>query len=175
MIGWRIAALGLIVVSVAACGQSMTDQPRYDTYEPASAFEDGTSARLPPEHTVSQSALAYAEAETTPPKADAALVERGHERFDIFCSPCHGLAGYGDGMIVQRGFPTPPSFHSDRLRKAPASHFYDVMTKGYGVMYSYASRISPSDRWAIVAYIRALQLSQNASAEMAEKAGVKLP
>jgi mono/diheme cytochrome c family protein len=175
MIAWRIAAFGLVAFTVTACGQSMTDQPRYDTYEPAPAFEDGTSARLPPEHTVSQSTLAYAEAAADPPDVTEKLIERGHERFDIFCSPCHGLAGYGDGMIVQRGFPAPPSFHSDRLRKAPASHFFDVITKGYGVMYSYASRVPPRDRWAIVAYIRALQLSQHASAEVAEKAGVKLP
>lgn len=175
MIVRRIALLAVFAVTLAACGQSMTDQPRYDTYEKASTFADGTSAQLPPEHTVSQSALAYADAAATPPKVTEALVERGHQRFDIYCSPCHGLAGYGDGMIVQRGFPAPPSFHSDRLRKAPASHFFDVMTKGYGIMYSYASRVEPRDRWAIVAYIRALQLSQNASPDMAEKAGVKLP
>ena len=89
-------------------------------------------------------------------------LERGRERFDIYCSPCHSIAGDGDGMIVRRGFPSPPSYHTDRLRKAPDAHFYSVITNGYGMMYSYADRVAPNDRWAIVAYIRALQLSQNA-------------
>ncbi|HLV81420.1 MAG TPA: cytochrome c, partial [Chthonomonadaceae bacterium] len=85
------------------------------------------------------------------------------QRFDIYCSPCHGQAGYVDGMIVQRGFPAPPSYHSDRLRKAPIGHFFDVMTNGYGIMYSYADRVTVPDRWAIAAYIRALQRSQDAT------------
>ena len=89
-------------------------------------------------------------------------LERGRERFDIFCSPCHSKAGDGDGMVVRRGFPNPPSYHTDRLRKAPDAHFYSVITDGYGAMYSYADRVDVQDRWAIVAYIRALQLSQNA-------------
>ena len=91
-----------------------------------------------------------------------ALLERGQQRFDIYCAPCHGLSGHGDGMIVRRGFPAPPSYHTDRLRNAPDSHFYQVISHGYGVMYPYADRIDPHDRWAIVAYIRALQLSQHA-------------
>jgi len=165
----------MLPVFLAGCGQSMSDQPRYDTYSKASSFENDSSAQLPPEGTVPQSAAAYAEAAKNPPEVSMALVERGHQRFDIFCAPCHGLDGYGDGMIVQRGFPKPPSFHSARLRDAPASHFFDVMTKGYGVMYSYAARVPPADRWAIVVYIRALQLSQDASPEMAKAAGVKLP
>ncbi|MBS0208348.1 MAG: cytochrome c [Planctomycetes bacterium] len=91
-----------------------------------------------------------------------ALLERGHERFDIYCSVCHGGAGAGDGMIVRRGFRKPPSFHIDRLRNAPAGHYFDIVTSGVGAMPSYASRIGAADRWAIVAYVRALQLSQNA-------------
>jgi len=91
-----------------------------------------------------------------------ALLTRGRERFDIYCSVCHGRAGDGDGMIVRRGFRSPPSYHTERLRQAPAGHFYDVVTSGFGAMPSYASRIDVADRWAIVAYIRALQLSQNA-------------
>jgi Cytochrome c. len=87
---------------------------------------------------------------------------RGRERFDIYCSPCHSVAGDGDGMVVRRGFPAPPSYHTDRLRDAPDAHFYSVITNGYGMMYSYADRVAPDDRWAIVAYIRALQLSQHA-------------
>lgn len=90
------------------------------------------------------------------------LLARGRERFDIYCAPCHGRSGAGDGMIVRRGFPAPPSYHSERLRHAPDNHFYQVISDGYGVMYPYADRILPQDRWAIVAYIRALQLSQHA-------------
>jgi mono/diheme cytochrome c family protein len=91
-----------------------------------------------------------------------ALLARGRERFDIYCAPCHSRAGDGDGMIARRGFPHPPSYHTARLRNAPDSHFYQVITNGYGIMYPYADRITPHDRWAIVAYIRALQLSQHA-------------
>lgn len=90
------------------------------------------------------------------------LLQRGRERFDIYCAPCHGRSGDGQGMVVQRGFPAPPSFHTDKLREAPDSHFYQVITHGYGVMYPYADRVAPADRWAIVAYVRALQLSQHA-------------
>ena len=89
------------------------------------------------------------------------LLERGRERFEIYCSVCHGRTGEGNGMIVQRGFPVPPSYHIDRLREAPIGHFFDVMTQGYGIMYSYVERVKPEDRWAIAAYIRALQLSRN--------------
>ena len=91
------------------------------------------------------------------------LLARGRERYGIFCAPCHGLAGDGDGVIVAHGFPAPPSYHIDRLAAAPAQHFYDVMTDGYGVMFSYADRLDPHDRWAIAAYIRALQLSRRAT------------
>jgi cytochrome c553 len=89
------------------------------------------------------------------------ILERGRERFDIYCSPCHGRTGDGNGMVVQRGFPVPPSYHIDRLRTAPVGHFVDVITSGYGVMYSYAQRVVPADRWAIAAYIRALQQSRD--------------
>ena len=95
-----------------------------------------------------------------PPVVTAALIERGHERYDIFCTPCHGYAGNADGMIVRRGFPKPPLFTSEKLMKAKARHFYDVISNGKGAMYSYADRVPPADRWAIAAYIRALQLSQ---------------
>lgn len=90
------------------------------------------------------------------------VLARGQKQFNVYCAPCHGLTGSGDGMIVARGFPAPPSFHQDRLREAPVGHYFDAMTNGFGRMYSYASRVTPSDRWAIVAYIRALQLSQDA-------------
>ena len=101
----------------------------------------------------------------TPPPLSLALLQRGQERFRIYCTPCHSELGDGNGMVVQRGFPHPPSYHIDRLRQAPTSHFYDVMTHGYGAMYSFAGRVAPEDRWAIAAYIRALQLSQHAPAD----------
>jgi mono/diheme cytochrome c family protein len=91
-----------------------------------------------------------------------ALLERGQQRYEIHCVPCHSPVGDGDGMIARRGFPHPPSYHIDRLRRAPDRHFYDVISNGYGVMYAYGDRVSPQDRWAIVAYIRALQRSQGA-------------
>jgi mono/diheme cytochrome c family protein len=99
---------------------------------------------------------------TNPLPIDRQTLDRGRERFDIYCSPCHSIAGDGDGMVARRGFPHPPSYHTPRLRNAPDAHFYNVITQGYGMMYSYADRVAPNDRWAIVAYIRALQLSQNA-------------
>src|SRR5262249_40367540 len=98
-------------------------------------------------------------------KVDQKLLARGQERYNIYCSPCHSRLGDGRGMIVQRGFPSPPSFHDQRLRDAPAGHFFNVISRGYGAMYSYASRIPVDDRWAIVAYVRALQLSQHAAIE----------
>jgi mono/diheme cytochrome c family protein len=152
----------------------MEEQPRYDTYSKADIFPNGSSAQQPPDGTVRQSALAYQAALTNPPKVDQALLQRGKQQFEIFCAPCHGFDGDGDGMVVRRGFPAPPSYHSAALMKAPASHFIDVITNGYGVMYSYADRVAPADRWAIVAYIRALQLSKHASLADAQAAGVRL-
>src|SRR5678809_1220846 len=99
---------------------------------------------------------------------------RGQERFDIFCSPCHGRTGQGDGMVVRRGYRRPPSYHQDRLREAPVGHFFDVITNGFGAMPDYASQIAAADRWAIVAYIRALQLSEDASSADVP-AGQKVP
>jgi mono/diheme cytochrome c family protein len=103
-----------------------------------------------------------------------ALLARGSERFGIFCAPCHGVAGDGDGVIVAHGFPAPPSYHIDRLLAAPAQHFFDVMTSGYGVMFSYADRVDVQDRWAIAAYIRALQLSRRATVAQAPDATEKI-
>jgi cytochrome c len=98
-----------------------------------------------------------------PPPVTLALIERGQDRFRIYCTPCHSELGDGHGMVVQRGFPAPPSYHIDRLRGVPVQHFFDVITNGYGAMYSFAYRVQPGDRWAIAAYIRSLQRSQNAT------------
>jgi mono/diheme cytochrome c family protein len=146
----------------AGCDHSMTQQNRYGTYTAAALFRDGTEAQPFPTGTVAQGDLDRANQTAKPPPADPQLLARGRERYDIYCSPCHGLSGKGDGMIVHRGFPAPPSYHSARLRAAPAQHFFDVISNGYGVMYSYAAQVEPRDRWAIIAYIRALQESRNA-------------
>ena len=153
-----------------ACNDvSMTRQNRYGTYTPAALFPDGTEAQALPAGVVAQGDLARTEQAANPPKVDAQLLARGRQRYDIYCSPCHGLSGDGDGMIVRRGFPAPPSYHSARLRAAPSQHFFDVISNGYGVMYPYGARVEPRDRWAIVAYVRALQQSRNAKlAEMPE-------
>jgi mono/diheme cytochrome c family protein len=153
----------------------MAKQPKYHrALEESDFFEDGRASRPVVEGTVARGQLrvdrAFYEARSgealiddVPMKVDRAVLERGRERFNIYCSPCHSRLGDGQGMIVQRGFSPPPSLHEQRLRDAPAGHFFHVITHGYGAMYSYASRVPPEDRWAIVAYIRALQLSQHAS------------
>lgn len=156
-----LAALAL-TLPAAACDQSMENQAKYEVWEPAALFRDGMVMQHPVPGTIARGELAYRAAVTERPELTLALVQRGRERFDVFCSPCHSLTGDGNGMIVQRGFPHPPSFHTERLRAAPTDHFIDVITHGYGVMYSYADRVPPPDRWAIAAYIRALQLSQHA-------------
>lgn len=153
-----LAGLGLI----GGCDDlSMREQKRYQTYAPAGFWPDGAAARTPPDGTVAQGDLERDERTRRPAALTAALMARGHERYDIFCSPCHGLTGAGDGEIVARGFPAPPSYHTDRLRAAPAEYLFGVITNGYGVMYSYASRVEPEDRWAIVAYLRALQQAEH--------------
>jgi len=158
----RAGVAVLLMLPLAACGLSMTQQRKFKTYAPSHLWADGTSARPLPDGVVAQGAVARNHEETDPPPITQALLERGRERFDIYCAPCHGFAGDGDGIIVAHGFPAPPSYHIDRLLAAPAQHFYDVITHGYGVMYSYADRVEPHDRWAIAAYIRALQLSRRA-------------
>ena len=152
----------------------MVTQPKLKTYQESDFFPDGQSARLPVAGTVARGQLRVDQAfyegrkgdelvDTIPLKVTRAVLERGRQRYDIYCSPCHDRTGEGHGMIVQRGFPTPPTFHQDRLRDAPVGHFYHVITQGYGVMFSYAARVEPEDRWAIAAYIRALQLSRHAT------------
>jgi mono/diheme cytochrome c family protein len=163
MRGLTLVALVAVAGALAGCGLSMTDQRKLKTYAPTSLWKDGSTARPLPDHVVAQGDVQRAAEAKTPPPVTAALLERGRGRYDIFCSPCHGLAGDGDGVIVAHGFPAPPSYHIDRLAAAPAQHFYDVMTDGYGVMFSYADRLDPHDRWAVAAYIRALQLSRRAA------------
>jgi mono/diheme cytochrome c family protein len=156
--------LMLAAISFAACDQNMDVQPKYNEYSEAPAFR-GSVLRNPPAGAVARDDPAHEQAVTRRPAITAELLERGRERFGIFCEPCHGAGGDGNGIIVQRGMPRPTSYHDDRLRKADDQHFFDVITTGYGAMYSYASRVPPQDRWAIVAYIRALQLSRQASIE----------
>ena len=151
----RLAALLLSPLLLAGCN-NMVQQPRYDDYEKSRLFPDGKVLQHPPAGTVDR-ASAERRASATRPPMSLALLQRGRERFDIYCAPCHGYSGDGDGVIVSRGFPAPPSYHSQRLRSAPDAHFYDVISNGYGVMFSYSDRVEPRDRWAIAAYIRALQ------------------
>ena len=165
----------LVALSVlSACRLDMHTQPKYKPLEQSSFFDDGRSARPVVPGTVARGHLRIDEhlytgrikgalADTFPFPITRQDLERGRERYDIYCSPCHDYAGSGRGMIVERGFPPPPSYHTDRLRQAPVGHFFEVMTKGYGTMFSYADRVSPEDRWRIAAYIRALQLSQGAT------------
>ncbi len=159
-----------------ALRQAMYDQPKYEPFEASAFFRDGRSARPRVVGTVARGQLRIDEhfytgrvgqelVTTFPFPVTREVLARGQERYDIFCTPCHDRAGAGQGMVVKRGFRAPPSLHIDRLRAESVGHFFDVITNGNGAMYSYASRIAPEDRWAIVAYIRALQLSQHAGLE----------
>jgi len=170
----------VLLVLLAGCDLvplHMRDQARYDPLEASTLFDDGLSARPLPPNTVPRGewgqmmmdehlysgTINGEPAQSLPMPVTQAVLERGQERYNIFCAPCHSRVGDGQGMIVQRGFPQPPSFHIERLRQESPGYYYDVITNGFGVMYSYKSRIHPKDRWAIIAYIRALQLSQNAT------------
>lgn len=174
---WR-SALVLVLLAAVGCTQDMADQPRYEALEPSTFFEDGAGSRTPPVGTIAQGKLyddehlytgrVNGQLATEFPAAlpvTEALLHRGRERFQIFCSPCHDQTGHGRGMVVQRGFRAPPSYHIDRLRQAPIGHFFDVMTNGFGRMYDYSAQLSPEDRWAVAAYIRVLQLSRHAPRE----------
>ncbi len=179
---WLRALLGLLAgaLLLAAC-DDMSDQAKYEPLEANLYFPDQRASRALPEGVVPRSAPgidsgpAEDEAAYNPRSEEGELLdsfpfpvtlevlERGQERYNIYCSPCHGLDGAGQGMIVERGFSPPPSLHEQRLREAPAGYFYEVIRDGFGQMYAYGYRVDPPDRWAITAYIRALQLSQNAS------------
>jgi Cytochrome C oxidase, cbb3-type, subunit III len=150
--------------------QDMANQPYNHPLSPSDFFPDGRSERPLIENTVPRGAIendAYSVAKDYagyPLPVNEKLLRRGQDRYKIFCTPCHGLQGDGNGMAAVRGMKHPPSFHIDRLRQAPNGYFYDVITNGFGAMYSYSERIPPNDRWAIIAYLRALQLSRNAKA-----------
>ena len=168
----RGVALIVLLIALTACRQKMSVQPKYDPLEPSDFFADGMSARPRIPGTVARGELANdtflatgkingADGDGYPFPITAAVMDRGQERFNIYCSVCHGRAGDGNGMIPSRGLRHPPSFHTDALRNAKTGHFFDVMTNGFGAMPSYAVQIPVADRWAIIAYVRALQLSQN--------------
>ena len=170
---WQIILFILLLPALlTGCRQKMADQPRYDPYELSEFFPDMLSARQLPEGTIPRTFTARNElmdegmtdgkpSDRFPFPVTLDVLNRGRQRFDIYCSPCHGYLGSGDGMAARRGFRrAPASFHSDELRAAPPGHFFDVITNGFGSMPSYAYQVDTRDRWAIIAYIRALQLSQ---------------
>lgn len=152
-----------VLLALAACDE-MSHQPRYDSDEASKLFKDGKSLQAPPEGTIARDDPSWVAALQQRPPLTMALLQRGQERYSIYCMPCHDAAGTGHGTIPDRGFPRPPSFHDARLRGVAPNRIVDIITKGYGVMYSYADRVEPTDRWAIAAYIKALQLSRSAPA-----------
>jgi mono/diheme cytochrome c family protein len=165
-----------VLIATCGCRQEMYDQPKYRPLEKSDFFADRRASRPLVEGTVARGTLDSAAAPLPPAGAPGAadlvtalpmpltseLLARGQQRYEIFCTPCHDRTGGGQGMVVRRGYRPPPSLHIDRLRDAPVGHFYDVTTRGLGAMPDYAQQIPPEDRWAIAAYVKALQLSQHA-------------
>jgi len=182
--GPSAALVFVLLLAFTACREDMQNQPRFKPMRPAGLRGDEAPPRAPVMRTISRDDTGSTYFNTgyngnqvgnyIPFTVNRAVLERGRERFDIYCAPCHGRTGDGNGMIVQRGYTRPPSYHTDRLRNAPLGHFFDVITNGFGAMPDYAAQVKPRDRWAITAYIRALQLSQNAPASMLP-AGMSLP
>jgi len=171
--GSFFAAAAMLVLG-SACRQDMHDQPKYQPLERSTFFLDQQASRTPVAGTVARGelrddTLLYTgkvdgqDATIFPFSVDETVMARGQQRFNIYCSPCHGRTGMGDGMVVRRGYRRPPSFADERLRQAPIGHFFDVITNGFGAMPDYAMQISAADRWAIGAYVRALQLSAHAT------------
>lgn len=168
------AGVALLVALLVGCRQDMHDQPKIEPYEASDFFADGVGSRVPPANTVSRGDLQADQAFYTGYEADGTVVaelpmeltpellERGEVRYNIFCSPCHARTGAGNGMIVERGFAQPPSYHEQRLREMDIGYFFDVASNGYGLMSGYEAQIKPEDRWAIAAWIRVLQFSRNA-------------
>ena len=175
-----VAALAFVGNGCEHLVQDMATQPKNRPLSPSDFFEDGRSERPLVENTVARGSIADddlfvpKDSNRFPLPVNRELLERGQDRYKIFCTPCHGLQGDGNGMIAMRGMKHPPSFHQDRLRQAPNGYFFDNITNGFGAMYGYSAQIPPRDRWAIIAYVRALQLSRNAKvadlpAELREK------
>ena len=172
----RLKHLGVVLCAlafVAGCRQDMHNQPKYEPLEASAFFPNGASARVPVEGTVARGLMNEDDALYSGKVGGAAVTEmpfaitaadldRGQQRFNIYCTPCHDESGNGNGMVVQRGYRKPPSFHIDRLRQADPGYMFDVISNGFGRMYPYGDRVNPDDRWAITAYIRALQVSQSA-------------
>jgi len=173
--GFQLAvAVVVAAAALAGCRQDMHNQPKAIPLRESMFFKNASSARPLVDDTVARGTLqddaAFftgktngAEVDALPFPLTAEVLDRGEQRFNIYCAPCHDVTGSGHGMIVRRGYKQPPSYHIDRLRQIPIGHFYDVMTNGFGAMPDYKAQIAPRDRWAIAAYIRALQLSQHAS------------
>ncbi len=177
-----------LTLLLTACGRNMFDQAKVEPFESSTYFEDGAGMQVPPPNAISRERGGLDPAFLTGQNAQGMLTElpfeltvevlqRGKDRFDIYCSPCHNYNGDGTGAVVRRGFPQPPSFVDEpRLLAAPVGYFYNAITNGFGRMFSYASRVAPEDRWAISAYVKALQLSQNADpSDIPEGAEVTLP
>jgi mono/diheme cytochrome c family protein len=167
-----VSAVILFAALTAGCRQDMQDQPKYIPLRPSAFFGDGRSERpliagtVPRGHLDDDTAFYTGKGpdgkflDTFPMTVTKDMVLRGQQRFNIYCSPCHDRNGNGQGMVVQRGFRHPPSYHIDRLRQVPAGYIFDVITNGFGAMPDYETQIQPADRWAIVSYVRALQLAQ---------------
>ena len=170
MAGRVAAACCLAALFLAGCSlkQDMAKQPKDRPLWPSDFFDDGRSARPLVENTVARGSLENdalfvpKDSNAFPLPVNLQLLQRGQDRFNIYCSPCHGLQGDGNGLVAVRGMKHPPTYHQDRLRQVPNGYIYDVISNGFGVMLDYSAQIPPRDRWAIVAYVRALQLSRNA-------------
>jgi mono/diheme cytochrome c family protein len=170
----RAVAVAAACVALAGCRQDMHDAPSYDPLQATDFFANGAASRPLVPNTVARGQLRADEflftgkingqvANEFPMPVTRQVLDRGQERFNVYCSPCHGRTGEGNGMVVQRGFRQPPSYHEERLRNAPVGYFFDVMTNGFGAMQDYSAQVTVPDRWAIAAYIRVLQLSRSAT------------
>jgi len=176
------AAMLSVVAGGCQIRQDMADQPKNTPLSPSPFFDDGRSERPLIENTVARGSIADEdlfvpkESNAFPLPLTPELLNRGHERYRIFCSPCHGIQGDGNGMVSMRGMKHPPSYHDPRLRQVSNGYLYDVITNGFGGMLSYSAQVPPADRWAIIAYVRALQLSRNAPvSELPPDVRAKLP
>jgi mono/diheme cytochrome c family protein len=182
-----LIVVGVLSLCGAGCRQDMHDQPKYIPMRDSTFFGDGRSARPIVAGTVARGQLrddpllytgkvnagagaagrggsaGSNDATVFPFPIDETVMARGRDRYDVYCAPCHGRTGAGDGMIVRRGYRRPPTFHQDRLRDSPPGHFFDVITNGFGAMPDYAAQVRAEDRWAIIAYVKALQLAQHAT------------